>query len=281
MTVVFLGRPFPPRCLIVALLCLGCRGSDTSAKTLDAGDTESARHFAQTFYDWYVPLSDRVPAAHMDSVMARGHELFTPTLLQALQRDVEAQRDAADIFSVVGDYDPFLNSQDPCTKYVVQAVERRGGGWQAMVEAQCGNGSSTSAVLVDMVRDGVTWRFANFRNPDQPAYDLVSQLRAVQAQRDSVSQSDSARSFVIVLTRDVRVVDRGAAPEVRGVLYGDTSLVLPRGTELTMIRIGLEGGCTVRHGALMLSLTSCPWLDGFTDHQSDIFLRRDMPAVAR
>ncbi len=196
-----LASSIPFRWIVVALFAIGCRGSDTSARTLDAGDTESARHFAQAFYDWYVPLSDRVPAAHMDSVMARGHELFTPTLLQALQRDVEAQRDAADIFSVVGDYDPFLNSQDPCTKYVVQAVERRGGGWQAMVEAQCGNGSSTSAVLVDMVRDGVTWRFANFRNPDQPAYDLVSQLRAVRAQRDSVSTT-------IFLRRDMPAVAR-------------------------------------------------------------------------
>lgn len=138
MTVVFLGRPFPARCLIVALLCLGCRGSDTSAKSSRDGDVESVRE----------PV-----------------------------------------------------------------------------------GTSTS--------------------------------------------------LVITLMRDVRVVDRGAAPEERGVLYGDTSLVLPRGTELTMIRIGLEGGCTVRRGALLLSLTSCPWLDGFTDHQSDIFLRRDMPAVAR
>lgn len=100
----------------------------------------------------------------------------------------------------------------------------------------------------------------------------------VEAVREPVGTSTS---LVIILMRDVRVVDRGAAPEERGVLYGDTSLVLPRGTELTMIRIGLEGGCTVRRGALMLSLTSCPWLDGFPDHQSDIFLRRDMPAVAR
>ena len=187
--------------MTVALVAMGCGGSEASARSLDIREPESARQFAQAFYDWYVPLSDRVPATHMDSVMARGRELFTPTLLQALRRDVEAQRDAADIISVVGDYDPFLNSQDPCAKYVVQAVERRGGGWQAMTEAQCGNGLSASAVLVDMVRDGANWRFANFHNPDQPAYDLVSQLRAVQLQRDSASQT-------IFLRRDMPAVAR-------------------------------------------------------------------------
>lgn len=268
------------RWLVVALLTLGCRGADMSARSADAQDAVAARQFAQAFYDWYVPLGDRLPASQLDSVVARGAQWFTPSLRQAVQRDVEAQRHATEIVSVVGDFDPFLNSQDPCPRYEAGEVVHRGAGWQVAISARCAGGAPTVVVLADVERDSGTWHFANFRIPDQPDYDLASQLLTAEAQRDSARQRESVSLAVIVLQRDVPVVDVGAPPERRGVLYGDTALVLPRGTELSMLRIGLEGGCTVRSGTLTLTLSSCPWLDGFRDHQPDVFHVRAAPQRA-
>ncbi len=182
----------PRRLLFVALLAIACRSADTRDAVADARDAESARRFVQAFYDWYVPLGDRAPATRLDSVVARGPQWFTPILQHALQRDVDAQRNAADIVSVVGDFDPFLNSQDPCPRYAALAVVPRGTGWQVAVSAQCEGGVATPAVLVDVVREGTDWRFANVRMPERPTVDLVSQLGAAQAMRDSATRSGNA-----------------------------------------------------------------------------------------
>lgn len=185
----------PHRLLIIALLAMACRSADTRDAVADAENAESARQFVQAFYDWYVPLGNRTPATRLDSVVASGPQWFTPILQRALQRDVDAQRNAADIVSVVGDFDPFLNAQDPCPHYAALAVVPRGAGWQVTITAQCESGVATPAVLGDVVPEGTGWRFANFRMPERPTYDLVSQLGAAQAMRDSVNRSDQARSI--------------------------------------------------------------------------------------
>ena len=74
----------------------------------------------------------------------------------------------------------------------------------------------------------------------------------------------------IVLRRDVEVrAQAESGPQRRGVLYADVALHLRIGERLVMIAIGEEGGCRVR--ARELTLSSCPWLPGFRDHQSEIF----------
>lgn len=184
----------PHRLLFAARLAIACRSADTRDAVTDAEDAESARRFVQAFYDWYVPLGDRAPATRLYSVVARGPQWFTPMLQHALQRDVDAQRNVADIVSVVGDFDPFLNAQDPCPHYAALAVVPRGTGWQVAVSAQCEGGVATPAVLLDVAREGTDWRFANVRMPERPTVDLVSQREAAQAMRDSASRSDTARS---------------------------------------------------------------------------------------
>lgn len=38
-----------------------------------------------------------------------------------------------------------------------------------------------------------------------------------------------------------------------------------------MIKIGPEGGWEIKFGGQQYGLTSCPWLEGFSDHQTDVF----------
>jgi hypothetical protein len=81
----------------------------------------------------------------------------------------------------------------------------------------------------------------------------------------------------IVARRNVEVRRDGVAPQERGVLYGDTSLLITRGDSFEMQRVGPEGGCQVMYKGRAMELSSCPWLPGFSDHQWDVFaiLNRD------
>ena len=65
-----------------------------------AGDAESARQFVQSFYDWYLPLSERLPGSSTDSVVIGRADHFVPVLREALQADRAAQRDTSDIVSL-------------------------------------------------------------------------------------------------------------------------------------------------------------------------------------
>ena len=38
-----------------------------------------------------------------------------------------------------------------------------------------------------------------------------------------------------------------------------------------MIKIYSEGECRIRFEKKEYDVSSCPWLDGFSDHQTDIF----------
>ena len=66
-----------------------------------------------------------------------------------------------------------------------------------------------------------------------------------------------------------------AAHESRGKLsladVGAKPFRLRKGQRFQMIAIDREGSCRIRFGKREYGLTSCPWLEGFTDHQSDIF----------
>lgn len=77
--------------------------------------------------------------------------------------------------------------------------------------------------------------------------------------------------LTIQLRKDVEVRPDSGASQVRGILYGDTSLTIRKGERIVMQWVGSEGGCRVLYKQRQLELSSCPWLPGFADHQSDIF----------
>lgn len=81
----------------------------------------------------------------------------------------------------------------------------------------------------------------------------------------------SRTPLVIEARRDVEVHPDSAASQQRGVLYGDTSMVIKSGERFEMQLVGVEGDCRILYKAQQLSLNSCPWLPGFRDHQWDIF----------
>lgn len=79
----------------------------------------------------------------------------------------------------------------------------------------------------------------------------------------------------IEVKRSVEVTHKTEPHESRGKLYLEDAKAkafrLAKGQKFQMIRIGEEGSCRIRFDGNQYDLTSCPWLEGFSDHQADVF----------
>ena len=60
---------------------------------------------------------------------------------------------------------------------------------------------------------------------------------------------------------------------MRGVLYlsGGRSFTIAKGQRFLMVKVYDEGECRIKFENREYDVGSCPWLDGFRDHQEDIF----------
>ncbi len=92
----------------------------------------------------------------------------------------------------------------------------------------------------------------------------------------SAEQSRWHLPVTIEVTRDVDVKSSegragDSSGQLRGTLYGSKEFRIRRGERFQMVKIYTEGECRIRFKKREYDLSSCYWLDGFTDHQSDIF----------
>lgn len=139
-----------------------------------AGDTAAA--FTRDFYDWYIRHGTR-----SDSAIVERAGVFAPELLAALKADFDAQ--AADSDEVVGlDWDPFLNTQDPCSTYRVGSSNHAKPRALVPVFGTCGDTAHPQVVAELEVRDQ-GWRFVNFRHASDTG-SLLSDLAELQRERE-------------------------------------------------------------------------------------------------
>lgn len=88
------------------------------------------------------------------------------------------------------------------------------------------------------------------------------------------AQSNSNLPVTIKTLKSVTVVSRPRTVEMRGLLFISSNhrpFVIKKGETFKMISIGSEGGCRIRYRGSEYEVSSCPWLDGFADHQADFF----------
>lgn len=76
--------------------------------------------------------------------------------------------------------------------------------------------------------------------------------------------------------QDVLVRLNDTRKQQRGVLYiaGPKSFepfTITKGQRFQMLAVLREGACRIRFEKNDYLVTSCPWVDGFTDHQIDVF----------
>jgi hypothetical protein len=123
-------------------------------------ETPSASAALQSFYDAYLPAfkQGRFRAFLDDSTT-----LVAPALRRALIADYQAS--AADSTQVVGlDFDPFLNSQDPCSGYRVGADSAAGARHFIRVRAMCPGDTALAAVAV-LEQSSHRWELVDLHYP--------------------------------------------------------------------------------------------------------------------
>lgn len=170
---------------IVCVVLWAVLGGLPSALATELADAVSVRQFVQQFYDWYAPIAQedqrKRPAAA--EAIERRKSSFSPELWSALKEDLDAQAKSREIVGI--DWDPFLNSQDPCEKYSAGAVKEQGGLFLVEVfMAACGDGAKLSgpAVVANIRKSGKAWQFTNFTDPEHHV-NLMEALKVLKQER--------------------------------------------------------------------------------------------------
>jgi len=154
-------------------------------------NSESAREFVRAFYDWYVPLTHkRLRETTSDIALRERRRAFGPLLFRALKEDSEAQ-DAAKELVVGLDFDPFLNTQDPCEGYRLGGVSKKGDVYRVEVYEVCPDRTQREelAVIAEAGLRNGRWVFLNFYYPDlvkdyPDSADLLAILKKLREDRE-------------------------------------------------------------------------------------------------
>jgi hypothetical protein len=169
--------------LCLCLLFFGLRPAQAAPQS---PESSSCQQFAQQFYDWYVPFTQKrlhMPAS--DVALQRKAVVFSPQLLRALRIDSEAQARAKG--ELVGlDFDPFLGSQDPADHYEArQATVKNGtcsvGVWRASPTDTAEKMDRPEAVA-ELKQQNGGWQFVNFTY-SVGGPDLLHQLANLRQER--------------------------------------------------------------------------------------------------
>jgi hypothetical protein len=77
----------------------------------------------------------------------------------------------------------------------------------------------------------------------------------------------------IEVIKDVPAHAEDRTGQHRGTLHISSAepFLVRKGQRIQMIKIYSEGECRIRFNKKEYDVSSCPWLDGFADHQADIF----------
>jgi hypothetical protein len=177
-----INRSFPA--LFLAIILVGCSIACVGRpKESNPGD-ESVRKFSADFYEWYVKAADG--EANRLNLLATKEmrKALAPELLQQLKQDFQAQAQDHSGYIVGLDFDPFLNAQDPCDRYGVRNITKKGGLYWAEIHGVGGCAAHDSADLTTEVifRDG-SCMFTNFHYPGRFAQDLRSLLVSLRRDR--------------------------------------------------------------------------------------------------
>ena len=151
---------------------------DAAAQSAPALDS-SAKHVVQEFYDWYVPRAAKANGTNLIMSAARRRALpFDAELLRWLWIDSIAQTRAPKGELDGLDWDPYLDSQDPCRRYRATGVSRRGTTYDVEVRGSGGcPPNDTVDVVVRLMPRPAGWTVVDFRYPRRPADDLIGDLK--------------------------------------------------------------------------------------------------------
>lgn len=168
--------------LLAASLCV-----PTANGAIDGQTRQQVKRFVHDFYNWYVAQAlknDKQPA--WSAALKDKRSAFSPALFLALKEDSDAQAKASEIVGL--DFDPFLNTQDPCDRYEVGNVIPHAAGYRIEIYGVCsGKRNQKPDVVADLIRQDGSWAFTNFLYPAIHG-DLRDILRALRQERQKSSR---------------------------------------------------------------------------------------------
>ena len=154
--------------------------------------SDSAQHFVQEFYDWYIPgLLKSFGTKKSFSWQERASD-FDQRLFRALKEDDDAQAKVPG--EIVGlDWDPFVANQDPCEHNTTRKVRKNGEVYLVDVLNLCnGQEDEKVHVVAEVVRQNGHWVFVNFRYPAEKSgekdSDPMTILKALHEDRQKRSK---------------------------------------------------------------------------------------------
>jgi len=105
---------------------------------------------------------------------------------------------------------------------------------------------------------------------------LSAPMRAIYIAMVALSTIDQTTwhfPVTIEALQDVPAHIEEAGGQRRGVLYvgRGSSFIVQKGRRFLMVKVNAEGGCRIEFEKREYDVSSCPWLDGFRDHQKDVF----------
>lgn len=166
-------------------VCLLFSGLCPAQAAPQSPESSSCQRFAQQFYDWYVPFTQKKHLRASDVALQRKPTMFSTELLRALRIDSEAQARAKG--ELVGlDFDPFLGSQDPADHYEARQPRVKNGTcsvgvWRAS-PTDTAPKMDTPEAVAELKQQNGGWRFVNFTY-SVGGPDLLHQLANLRQER--------------------------------------------------------------------------------------------------
>jgi hypothetical protein len=151
------------RVQLVALATLVAWPTAVVAQSVHEPADSAALRFARAFYAWYVPAQARSHERGVELVLKQRGSALGEELRRALVQDSVAQARAKGEINGL-DFDPFLNSQDPCDSYVARGVRRDGAGFAVEVYGACRVAKDARPdVVVELAPRGNSWVIRDLR----------------------------------------------------------------------------------------------------------------------
>jgi hypothetical protein len=112
-----------------------------------------------------VPFAARSKVLACEAAMNERPQYFSAALYRALKKDTTKQENLGGLQGI--GFDPFLNSQDPASKYAVGNVKRDGDHYMVDVYGLAEAHRDRELVLTARVKsENGHWVFTDFRYPD-------------------------------------------------------------------------------------------------------------------
>jgi hypothetical protein len=126
-------------------------------------DANSCKAYLQEFYNWYAVRSDydvkhRVPAPPSNDVLTMRPQALSPELAKLLKEVNDAQANSKEEIGL--DSDPFSNSQDVSSSYVVESATIKNGHCMTMVSGY-EKKLKEETVMPELAPVGASWQIVN------------------------------------------------------------------------------------------------------------------------